>query len=56
MRATSRCEVFQGREIRLNTLHLDILTRCLGDLDCTVAIRELARVVNFVGNALSRGT
>jgi hypothetical protein len=53
--AASRREVFQGRQIRLNTFRTDTLTMRLGKLDCTVAVRPLARVVNFVRNALSRG-
>ena len=31
------------------------MSRRLSDLDCTVAVRQLARVINFISNTLSRG-
>ena len=53
---TSRCELVQGRQIRLHALQWNILTLRSLDLEDPMFLRQLVRVVYFVRNALGRGT
>jgi hypothetical protein len=54
VRMTPRAEGCQGRQIRLDSLQLDILTRCRRSIHRAITLaRQFSRVVDFVRNALS---